>query len=143
MADRANQRYTEYKDFSPKSAKVPASPLNGLEGEKLRAAQKSSLPPRLLASTSLHLESQSTSRCGGAYYLPVNSSGVKLIKLRRQTIQVCAPGVSMSVNAMSFDFSQALNLRLSSMRWSLVPQAIHSTRSCEACLASSAGKAAA
>ena len=62
----------------------------------------------------------------GKNYFPVNSRGVKAIRLRRQTIQVWAPGVSMSVKAMFFDFSQVLNLRLSSMRRSLVPHAIHS-----------------
>ena len=76
------------------------------------------------------------------YYLAANSSGVKAIRLRRQTIQVCAPGVSMSVNATFFDFSQVLNLRLGSIKLSLVPQAIQSWRSCAVCLVSSAGKAA-
>lgn len=51
-----------------------------------------------------------------ANYLLVKSKGAKLIRLRRQTIQVWASEVSMSVKAMSFDFSHALNLRLSSMR---------------------------
>src|SRR5215472_13727987 len=60
-------------------------------------------------------------------YFPFpNSSGVNAIRLRRQTIQVWAPGVSTSVKAMFCDFSHDLNLRLSSMRRSSTPQAIQS-----------------
>ncbi len=46
------------------------------------------------------------------HYFPPNSSGVKAIRLARQTIQVCAPGVSISVNGMFFDFSQLLEVAI-------------------------------
>src|SRR5205814_2622290 len=69
-----------------------------------------------------------------------NSSGAKLARLRRQTIQVCAPGVSMSVCWTALDLSHSRNLRLMSMRRSSVPQAIQSRCSCALALESSPGK---
>jgi hypothetical protein len=39
----------------------------------------------------------------------LNSSGANAAKFRRQTIQVCMPGVSTSVNCTPFAFSQDLN----------------------------------
>lgn len=39
-------------------------------------------------------------------HFPWNNRGAKLVRLRRQTIQVWRPGVSIGVNAISFDFSQ-------------------------------------
>src|SRR5438045_2707245 len=40
-----------------------------------------------------------------------NKSGARAVRFRRHTIQVCAPGVSMSVNFTSFDFNQLLKSR--------------------------------
>ena len=65
------------------------------------------------------------------------------MRLRRQTIQVCAPGVSTATGFMPFDSSQPMNLRLSSIRRSSVPHAIHSKRICEAFFASIPGKSSA
>src|SRR5271157_112549 len=76
----------------------------------------------------------------GAFFW--NKREAKLARLRRQTIQVWAPGVSISVCWIAFDLSQSRNLRFMSMRWSSVPQAIQSRRSCELALESSAGKSA-
>src|SRR5262249_25020857 len=55
-----------------------------------------------------------------------NRSWLKSARLRRHTIQVCMPGVSMSACAMFFAASHFRKLRLMWMRRSSVPQAIHS-----------------
>src|SRR2546430_6079063 len=44
------------------------------------------------------------------------SSAVNSVKLRRQTIQVCAPGVSMSRCLIFLEASQPRNLRLMSIK---------------------------
>ena len=59
-----------------------------------------------------------------------NSSPANSARFRRQTIQVCMPGVSMSVCWMPFVFSHSRRLRLIVIRRSSVPQAIHSRRNC-------------
>ena len=80
-------------------------------------------------------------RCSTQGDLSRNKRGAKSARLRRQTIQVCAPGVSISVCWIPLDLSHSRNLRLASMRWSLVPQATQSRLSCESAFESSAGKA--
>src|SRR5262245_904754 len=67
----------------------------------------------------------------------LNNKDAKVVRLRRQTIQVCAPGVSISTCCTFFDFNHSRNLRLISIRRSSVPQAIHKSRSCEFALESS------
>jgi hypothetical protein len=67
---------------------------------------------------------------------------VKLARLRRQTIQVCAPGVSISACRIPLDSSQSRNLRLGLMSRSSVPQAIQRRRTCALAFESSAGKRA-
>ncbi len=61
-------------------------------------------------------------------YFCWKSSGVKWIRLSRQTSQVCRPGVSIGVTGISFVLRKAISLRLGSMRESSVPQAIHRRR---------------
>src|SRR5437773_2795617 len=69
----------------------------------------------------------------------LNRRGASSARLRRHTIQVCAPGVSMGVKWMSLDLSQSRNLRFGSIRRSSVPHAIHSRRRSEFTLAVSFG----
>src|SRR5258708_6214576 len=61
------------------------------------------------------------------------------VKLRRHTIQVWAPGVSMSTCLIFFDANQPRNLRLMSIKRSSVPQATHSKCSCAVLLESRPG----
>ena len=68
-----------------------------------------------------------------------NSSGANSVRLRRHTSQVCAPGVSISMWRTPFEPSHARRVRLISIKWSSVPQAIQSNRKCVLALASSAG----
>src|SRR6266852_500855 len=69
-----------------------------------------------------------------------NSSEVKAVRFRRHTIQVWAPGVSMSTCRTPLDASHARSLRFRSISRSSVPQAIHSKRSCWSARESRAGK---
>ena len=46
----------------------------------------------------------------------LNSCGANSIRFARHTIQVCIPGVSLSVKFTFFVFNHALNLRFSSIR---------------------------
>src|SRR5215467_15486552 len=57
----------------------------------------------------------------------LNNSGANAVRFRRHTIQVCAPGVSTSVNFTSLSLSQFLNLRFILISSSSVPQAIQNT----------------
>src|SRR5216683_8333666 len=68
-----------------------------------------------------------------------NRSELNSVKLRRHTIQVCEPGVSMSTCLIFFDASQARNWRLISSKRSSVPHATQSKCNCSADLESSAG----
>src|SRR4029077_7824399 len=56
-----------------------------------------------------------------------NSSDVNADKLRRQTIHVCAPGVSISTLRTPFASSHARSFRLNSISRSSTPHAIHSS----------------
>src|SRR5690242_2869459 len=58
------------------------------------------------------------------------SSWAKSVRLRRQTIQVCIPGVSMSACTIFLEASHLRKVRLMSMRRSSVPQAIQSNLIC-------------
>src|ERR1700722_5499771 len=58
-----------------------------------------------------------------------NNNGAKVARLRRQTIQVCMPGVSISVTWTPFPFSHSRNLRFPVMSLSSVPHAIHNSLS--------------
>src|SRR5260370_4748670 len=68
-----------------------------------------------------------------------NNSPANSARFLRQTIHVCAPGVSMSVCCTPLVLSHSRNLRLISINPSSVPQAIHSRRSCWLAFASSDG----
>src|SRR5262249_49795893 len=69
--------------------------------------------------------SQSRREVGRANQLYLNSNGANAVRFLRQTIQVCAPGVSTSVNWTPLPFSQLLKSRLILISPSSVPQAIH------------------
>ena len=66
----------------------------------------------------------------------------QVARLRRQTIQVCAPGVSTIVWRTPLASSHACSLRLGSMRPSSVPQAIQSRRKRSFAAAARLGKVA-
>src|SRR5712692_7183319 len=83
-----------------------------------------------------------SSRNGIHFFLggpPRETSELNSGRLRRQTIHVCAPGVSMSTCLIFFEASHARTLRLISIKRSSVPHAIQSKRSCSPDFASSAG----
>src|SRR5229473_3825239 len=71
-----------------------------------------------------------------------NSSAANAARFLRQTIQVCIPGVSTSVNWTPLCLSHDLNSRLGLMRPSSVPQAIQSDFSFLLTLASRPGNSA-
>src|SRR6476659_2513506 len=71
--------------------------------------------------------------------LYLNSRGANAVRFLRHTIQVCAPGVSTSVNCTFLSFSQFLNLRLILISSSSVPQAIHNVFSLLLIVASTPG----
>src|SRR5581483_5085839 len=69
----------------------------------------------------------------------LNSNGANADRVRRHTIQVCIPGVSISVNWTPLSFSHDLNWRFTFSRPSSVPQAIQSSLSFLFTLASRPG----
>src|ERR1019366_181648 len=79
-------------------------------------------------------------RDAGATTTHRKSSPANSARSRRQTIQVCIPGVSISVCCTPLDFSHSRRFRFTAIRRSSVPQAIQSKRSCWFAFASSEGK---
>jgi hypothetical protein len=59
-----------------------------------------------------------------------NSSGANSARFRRHTIQVCIPGVSISVIFTPLVLNHSRRLRLIVIAWSSVPHAIQSRCSC-------------
>ena|SRR5947209_4637212 len=64
-------------------------------------------------------------------YLSRNNNGANAARFLRQTIQVCAPGVSTSVCLIPLFVSHSRKWRFHSNKPSSVPHAIHSTRMSE------------
>src|SRR5207249_4505146 len=94
------------------------------------ASAMPSIPVRTSPRTTIHCFHDGPQR---------KSSDENSVKLRRQTIQVCMPGVSMSACLTFLDASHARNLRLISIKRSSVPHAIHNKCSCSVALGSTAG----